>query len=213
MKRRYSIIIFIVLVIIVLSCGKSPRKLILGKWYGTDVDSLEFFENGTVKVFDIYWGGTVEYSFSDSKHLRINQTEYEFSISKDTLTLGPEGALTSTYGRKGSEIGNRIKQQRIEKKVIKNMKILCTTVEAISVDHMGWYPTDLSDIEKELPSYFRNPITGKKGLGKAVKRGPADEPGIVGYEVIDVTNKGAKKYRITGYGFNKPIDLTLTPGQ
>jgi type II secretion system protein G len=100
-----------------------------------------------------------------------------------------------------------------------NMKTLQTTVEAMSVDHMGRYPNsgiDQNQIKSELPSNFKNPYDGTDADGNALVFGvPAGTEGATGYQAVDAGATFAETgYTILGAGKNGiVIDLTLTPGQ
>jgi len=101
-----------------------------------------------------------------------------------------------------------------------NMKTLQTTIEAMSVDHMGRYPNsniDQAPIQNELPSNFKNPYDGTDALaGNALVFGiPTGTEGAAGYQAVDAGATFAETgYTILGAGKNGiSIDLTLTPGQ
>ncbi len=101
-----------------------------------------------------------------------------------------------------------------------NMHTLQTTVEALSIDHMGRYPTSGTDddaVKAEMPGNFKNPYDGTDITGNAVVFGdPSGTEGAAGYHAVDA---GALTFSQTGYtimGAAKDgvvIDLTLTPGQ
>lgn len=71
----------------------------------------------------------------------------------------------------------------------------------------GHYPKNSSVtwLKKELGMDFENPITYKIGEGKAYMSGRADKPGMVGYE----SDSLGLYCRITGYGAEEPIELSL----
>ena len=103
-----------------------------------------------------------------------------------------------------------------EASVKANMHTMQTTVEAMSIDHMGRYPSstaNTNDISNELPGNFANPYNGDKG-GDACDWGLATNEGNAGYDA-DGSTFAATSYTITGCGKDGSIidDLTLTPGQ
>ena len=48
-----------------------------------------------------------------------------------------------------------------------NMHTMQTTIEAISIDHMGRYPDAGVDLATELPANMKNPYDGTFGLGSS----------------------------------------------
>jgi len=100
-----------------------------------------------------------------------------------------------------------------------NMHTLQTTIEALSIDHMGRYPNSGVDqvaIKDELPSNFKNPYDGTDVDGNALLFvSPAGTEGAAGYHAVDAGATFAEKsYTIMGAGRDGiVIDLTLTPGQ
>jgi type II secretion system protein G len=110
----------------------------------------------------------------------------------------------------------RIVDRAKEASVKANMHTLQTTVEAMSIDHMGRYPSSSADdasVSAELPGNFANPYNGDK-TGDAVDyAAQATTEGNVGYDA-DGSTYAATSYTITGAGKEgAAIDLTLTPGQ
>lgn len=105
-----------------------------------------------------------------------------------------------------------------EASVKANMKTLQTTVEGMSIDHMGRYPvsgSDDSDIQSELPSNFKNPFTGNAGSPDAWVAGSFNSgEGVVYYEASGTGSYDATAYTIMGGGKGgSDVELTLTPGQ
>ena len=102
-----------------------------------------------------------------------------------------------------------------------NMHTVQVTAEALSIDHMGRYPSsgiDDAAVLGEIPANFKNPYdgTGAGGAGTALLfANPAGTEGATGYHAIDAGLTFAEKgYTILGAGKNGVlIDLTLTPGQ
>ncbi len=94
-----------------------------------------------------------------------------------------------------------------------NMHTFQVTVETISVDNGGVYPTstDADTIAANLPNNFKNPYDPDAdayviGADDAY---PALSTGQVGY---DATSDGTS-YTVIGYGKDDYLDLTLIPGQ
>jgi len=102
-----------------------------------------------------------------------------------------------------------------------NMHTTQVTVEALSIDHMGRYPSsgvaaDQTAIENDLPSNFKNPYDGTDITGNALVYGsPINVEGAAGYHAVDAGLTFAEKsYTIMGAKKDGVVmDLTLTPGQ
>ncbi len=109
----------------------------------------------------------------------------------------------------------RIVDRAKEASVKANMHTLQTTVEAMSIDHMGRYPSsanDASDIADELPGNFKNPYNTSE-TGNAITWSLSPTEGNCGYFATGATY-ASTSYTITGAGKeDKILDLTLTPGQ
>ena len=102
-----------------------------------------------------------------------------------------------------------------------NMHTMQTTVEAISIDHMGRYPDAGVDLTGELPANLKNPYDGTYGNNnswdKVTNSGsnPTSKEGIITYDA-DVAGVGFSGTRYTIWGTGKDlagVGLTLTPGQ
>ncbi|RKX71058.1 hypothetical protein DRP43_02830 [candidate division TA06 bacterium] len=107
-----------------------------------------------------------------------------------------------------------------------NMHTMQVTVEGISVDSMGVYPSNEAadnTIAHEIPSNMKNPYT--QAIGKTLawdfvadstqaSANAAGSQGIIVYGV-NVAGGAGDNYNIRGYGkvALKPIDLILSPGQ
>lgn len=107
-----------------------------------------------------------------------------------------------------------------------NMHTMQTTVEAISIDHMGRYPDAGVDLSTELPANLKNPYDGTFGLNNSwncaagAGASPGTNPGIASEGMTSYTpdNGGATftstAYTVWGTGkANEDAGLTLTPGQ
>ena len=103
-----------------------------------------------------------------------------------------------------------------------NMHTMQTTVEAISIDHMGRYPDAGVDLTGELPKNLKNPYDGTYGAGQSwfiavgigINPSLADE-GMTSY-TPDVAGVGYSSTAYTVWGTGKAtfdVGLTLTPGQ
>ncbi len=93
-----------------------------------------------------------------------------------------------------------------------NMHTFQVTVETISVDNGGVYPTsaDADTIEANLPNNFKNPYDPDADAYVITDDAyPTLSTGQVGY---DATSDGTT-YSVIGYGKDKYLDLTLIPGQ
>jgi len=89
-----------------------------------------------------------------------------------------------------------------------NMKTIEKAIKKFSWEN-GHYPknSSVSWLKKEVGMDFENPITYKIGEGKAYMSGAASKPGIVGFE----SDSTGKFCRITGYGIEDAIELSLKP--
>ena len=109
----------------------------------------------------------------------------------------------------------RIVDRAKEASVKANMHTMQTTVEAMSIDHMGRYPSSANDqvaISEEIPANFKNPYNGDQ-TGDALTWSMSPTEGNVGYSASGASY-AATAYTITGAGKEDAmIDLTLTPGQ
>ncbi len=90
--------------------------------------------------------------------------------------------------------------------VNENMKTIEKAVKKFSWEN-GRFPknSSVSWIKEEVGVAFENPITYKTGEGKAYMSGEAEKPGIVGFE----SDSAGTICRITGYGVEDPIELSL----
>ena len=94
-----------------------------------------------------------------------------------------------------------------------NMHTMQVTIETISVDSQGVYPTVAggAPVTDALPNNFKNPYTNLSGIDNAWKylESAATHEGMVGYQ------SDAKTYTIDGAKKGGELigDLTLTPGQ
>ncbi len=98
-----------------------------------------------------------------------------------------------------------------------NMHTLQVTVESISIEHAGAYPTagnDQSAIDSELPGNFKNPYRATEiGTGCVDWGSLAQTEGRVGYSCSGGSFQG-DNYTITGFGKLVIIsDLTLNAGK
>ncbi|MDD3804029.1 MAG: type II secretion system protein [bacterium] len=97
-----------------------------------------------------------------------------------------------------------------------NMHTFQVTIETISVDSQGVYPSaDVATVSAQIPQNFKNPYTNAVGDGGAFSFGAAAaSQGIVGYECPnpDLGNLAGEDYKITGYGKDAILELILTPG-
>jgi len=106
-----------------------------------------------------------------------------------------------------------------------NMHTLQVTVEAMSIDHQGRYPTRGTDdaaIVLDLPSNYKNPYTGGVGAGQSIlfqgyiaPLGDITVEGAAAYDSDQLvgTTFSSKSYTITGGCKNAIVtDLVLTPG-
>jgi len=89
-----------------------------------------------------------------------------------------------------------------------NMKTIEKAVKKFSWEN-GHYPesSSVSWLKKEVGMNFENPITYKTGEGKAYMSGSASKPGIIGFE----SDSKGKFCKITGYGVDDAIELSLSP--
>lgn len=96
------------------------------------------------------------------------------------------------------------------KKVKENMATFCVTIETYKIDN-GYYPknSDVTCLLNELPLNFKNPYTGKSGIGEAYISGMPSSKGIIGYK----SNAEGTKYVIYGYGVDWALITPETPGQ
>ena len=94
-----------------------------------------------------------------------------------------------------------------------NMHTMQVTIETISVDSQGIYPTVAggAPVEAALPNNFKNPYTNTSGIGIAwmYLATAAGTEGAVGYQ------SDANTYTIDGAKKGGALigDLILTPGQ
>jgi len=90
--------------------------------------------------------------------------------------------------------------------VKENMKTIEKAVNRFAREN-GHYPqsSSVTWLKQEVGMDFENPITYKIGEGKAYMSGRSDKPGIVGFE----SDSAGLYCRITGYGTEDPIELTL----
>ena len=89
-----------------------------------------------------------------------------------------------------------------------NMHTMQVTIETISVDSQGVYPTSSAPITAALPNNFKNPYTNTADSAWVSGTAKGHE-GAVGYQ------SDAKTYTIDGAKKGGELigDLTLTPGQ
>lgn len=117
------------------------------------------------------------------------------------------GHLMSPYISVVGESYEQVSEAITIVSVKENMKIIEKAAKKFSWEN-GSYPknSSISWIKKELGMAFENPITYKTGENKAYMSGEADKPGIVGFE----SDSAGTICRITGYGVEDPIELSLT---
>ena len=91
--------------------------------------------------------------------------------------------------------------------VQENMKTIEKSANRFTREN-GHYPkgSSVEWLKGELGIHFENPITYKTGERKAYMSGRANKPGIVGYE----SDSAGLYCRITGYGVEESIELSLT---
>ena len=95
-----------------------------------------------------------------------------------------------------------------------NMHTFQVTIETISVDSQGVYPSAAADIiTANIPQNFKNPYTNAVGVdGAWVFQAAAAAQGIVGYQTPNVAANAGEDYIITGFGKDAILELELTPG-
>ncbi len=118
------------------------------------------------------------------------------------------GHLMSPYISVVGESYEQVSEAITIVSVKENMKIMEKAAKKFSWEN-GYYPknSSVSWIKRELGIAFENPITYKTGENKAYMSGEADKPGIVGFE----SDSLGKVCRITGYGVDDAIELSLEP--
>jgi hypothetical protein len=117
------------------------------------------------------------------------------------------GHLMSPYISVFGESYEQVSEAITIVSVKENMKTIEKAAKKFAWEN-GHYPknSSVSWIKKELGIAFENPITYKTGKDKAYVSGEADKPGMVGFESDSV----GSICRITGYGVDEPIELSLS---
>ena len=116
------------------------------------------------------------------------------------------GHLMSPYISAVGESYEQVSEAITIVSVKENMKTIEKAVKKYAREN-GHYPKNSSVLwlKKEVGMDFENPITYKTGKDKAYVSGEADKPGIVGFESDSV----GVICRISGYGVEEPIELSL----
>jgi hypothetical protein len=99
MQKRIVIITVVILMLSLLLTGCGNKSAIIGEWKG-DLNSITFFQDGTVNVSILGVGVYGVYEFIDNDTVRIsykeNTNEFNVKISGDTLYL-ESGGVTIKY--------------------------------------------------------------------------------------------------------------------
>jgi hypothetical protein len=88
----HQVFALFVLVTVSFGCDRSPHHRIIGKWQEVGgAHMMQFFPDGTLVITVDKNTQTVNYSFPDSSHLKINEggalTVVETAVTSSSLTI------------------------------------------------------------------------------------------------------------------------------
>jgi hypothetical protein len=195
MKKGIAILIIIVALIVGFAGGYFGYSFInRAKGIVKPEQQKETQEMNYVELTNIVNQGSTKEKWEAFRWL---VEKYHF---EEGYTLSELNMFVNRFLKGYTEIIGRSMQASVEA----NMKTFQHIMESYYYKEKGYYPknSDISWVDEELPSNFKNPYTGGKGEGEAYVSGKPTKLGVIGYE----SNAEGTEYKI--YGYN--IDTVLT---